>query len=131
MSLGPCAEKFNIVSKTMDASTSAISLFEQIWSKKKIRMVSLSWNLVPRRIGICRIQWYCLLFLFKTGNTLFWANLVQKLKIVSLSWNLVLRPHVLVDIIKVSRWWCPLERADEYRVIQEIISHLSRFLKND
>ena len=30
-----------------------------------------------------------------------------------------------------SLWWCPLERADEYIVIEEIISHPSRFLKND
>ena len=38
---------------------------------QKIRIVSLSWNLVPTLIRICRIQWCCLLFLFLTGNTLF------------------------------------------------------------
>ena len=32
---------------------------------------------------ICRIQSWWSIFLFQTGNTLFWANLVQKIKIVS------------------------------------------------
>ena len=31
---------------------------------------SLSWNLVPRLIRICRMQWWCLLFLFSTVNTI-------------------------------------------------------------
>ena len=37
---------------------------------QKIKIISLSWNLVPRFIQICRIQWWCLLFLFYTENTL-------------------------------------------------------------
>ena len=39
---------------------------------QKIKIVSLSWNLRIRLIGICRIQWWCSLFLFTTGNTFFW-----------------------------------------------------------
>ena len=37
------------------------------------------------KFEICRIQSWWSLFLFQTGNTLFWANLVQKPKIVSLA----------------------------------------------
>ena len=35
---------------------------------KKIKIVSLSWNLVPRLIWISGIQWWCSLFLFLTIN---------------------------------------------------------------
>ena len=40
---------------------------------QKIRIVSLSlsWNLVPRIICICRNQWWCLPLPFLTRNTLF------------------------------------------------------------
>ena len=31
---------------------------------QKTRIVSLSWNLVPQLIWICRIQWWCSLFRF-------------------------------------------------------------------
>ena len=65
-------------------------LFGQIWCKK-IKLVSLSWNFLPRITWTCRIQCLCSLFLFKTSKNLFWANLVQKNKIVSLSRNFVPR----------------------------------------
>ena len=35
---------------------------------QKLEIVSVSWKLAPRLIGICRIQWWCSFFLFKTGN---------------------------------------------------------------
>ena len=38
---------------------------------QKIKIVSLSWNLVRRLIRICRVEWWHSLFLFLTGNTLF------------------------------------------------------------
>ena len=38
---------------------------------QKMEIVSLSWNLVPRIIRICRIQWWCSLFPFLTGITPF------------------------------------------------------------
>ena len=44
------------------------------WSKsgrKKKKIVSLRWNLILRLIWICKIQWWCSLFTFSTGNTLF------------------------------------------------------------
>ena len=36
---------------------------------QKLEIISLSWNFVPRLIQICRIPWWCSLFLFLTGNT--------------------------------------------------------------
>ena len=35
---------------------------------QKLKIISLSWNFVPRLIQICRIPWWCSLFLFSTGN---------------------------------------------------------------
>ena len=48
---------------------------------QKLKIISLSWNFVPRLIQIYRIPWWCSRFLFSTGET----------KIVNLSWNLVPR----------------------------------------
>ena len=55
----------------MDARTSANfpfstgnTLFEQIWPKK-FKIVSLSWNLVPRLTRICRTQWWFHFFCFR------------------------------------------------------------------
>ena len=36
---------------------------------RKFKIISLSWNLHPSVIQISRIPWWCLLFLFSTGNT--------------------------------------------------------------
>ena len=36
---------------------------------QKLKTISLSYNLVPRLIQICRIPWRCSFFLFSTGNT--------------------------------------------------------------
>ena len=68
---------------------------------QKVKIISLSWNLVPRLIRICRIQWWCSLFLFLTGNTLFGQIFGQ---IVSLRWNLV------ASLIRICRiqWCCSL-----------------------
>ena len=44
---------------------------------QKLKIISLSWNFVPRLIQICRIPWWC---------SPFWANLVKKNQNVSLSW---------------------------------------------
>ena len=51
-------------------------IFDQkypFWTKliQKIKIITLSWNLVPRLIRICRTQWCCSLFSFLTGNTFF------------------------------------------------------------
>ena len=70
----------------------------------KIKIVSLSWNLLPRLIPIRWIQWECSLFLFSTKNTLFWVNLVQKIKTVNSRWNLVLR---LIWTCRI-QFWCSL-----------------------
>ena len=44
-----------------------------IWANlvQKIKIVSLSWNLVPRLIRIYNIQWWYHFFLFWSGNNLF------------------------------------------------------------
>ena len=55
----------------------------------KTQIVSLSRNLVPKLFQLCRIPWWCSLFLFLTGNTFFWKNLTKRVKTVNLSWNLV------------------------------------------
>ena len=71
---------------------------------QKIKIVSLNWNLVPRLIRICAIQWCCWLFQFLTKNTLLGQILIQNTKIVSLSWNLVPR---LIRIC-IIQWCCSL-----------------------
>ena len=71
---------------------------------QKIKIVNLTWNLVPKLIQKCRIQWECSLFLFSMGNTFFWANSVQKIQIVNLIWNLVL---ALIQIYRI-QCWCSL-----------------------
>ena len=38
---------------------------------QKTKVISLSWSLVPSLIRICRIQWWCLRFLFSNRYTLF------------------------------------------------------------
>ena len=88
-----------------------------------IKLVSFRWNLIPRLIQICWIQWCCSLFPFLTGNALlgqifsklsrftvfvlfpirnpfFWENLVQNVKIVRLRLNL------LASLI----WICRIQR---------------------
>ena len=36
---------------------------------QKPKLISLSWKFVPRQIQICRIPWWCSIFLFSTGNS--------------------------------------------------------------
>ena len=55
----------------------------------KIKVVSLSWNFVPRLIQKCRIPWWCSLFFFD-WKYLFGQIWYKKIKIVSLSWNFAL-----------------------------------------
>ena len=51
-----------------------------VWDNvvQKIKIVSLRWNLIPRLIRICWIQWCCSLFSFLTGSALLgqiWSKL--------------------------------------------------------
>ena len=48
----------------------------------KNKIVSWSWNSVPRLIGICRIHWWCSLSSFFDWKYSFLANLVPKFIIV-------------------------------------------------
>ena len=45
---------------------------------QKLKIISLSWNFVPRLIQICRIPWWCSFFLFLTGNTPLDRNLAPR-----------------------------------------------------
>ena len=67
---------------------------------QKIKIISLSWNLVPILIWICKIQWWCSLFPFSTRNTFFfWGGGGRiSFKFVSLNWNLVPRRWYLLPI---------------------------------
>ena len=47
---------------------------------QNIKFVSLSWNLVPRLVQICRIQWWCSLFCF-LPEIIFWGNWSKKSKL--------------------------------------------------
>ena len=68
------------------------------WAKlvQKIKIVSLSQNLVSRLIWICKVQWWCSPFFVFYWEYPFWANLVKKLKFVCLKRNLV--PTITVII---------------------------------
>ena len=99
--------------------------------QKKIKIVSLSWKLVPRLIRIWRIWWWCSFFsifdwkypfsgnffqnsklkicqiqwwfsLFLDRKYPLWVNLFQKFKIVTLRRNLVAK---LIWIYKILRWY--------------------------
>ena len=76
------------------------TLFGQIWSKKSKLSVEAE-ILVPRLIPICRIQWWCSLFLFLIGNTFFGQIWSKKIKISSSRWNLILK---LIQTCRVQ--WC-------------------------
>ena len=71
---------------------------------EKVKISSLSWNLVLRLILICRIRWWSSLFLFLTGNTLFGQIRPKKIKIVNLSWNFV---DSLIQICRI-QWCCSI-----------------------
>ena len=77
-----------------------------VWDNlfQKIKIVNLRWNLIPRLIRICRIQWYCSLSFVFEWKYLYCANLVQKVTIISWSWNLVPR------LIRIcwNQWCCSL-----------------------
>ena len=69
---------------------------------KKINIVSLIWNLVPRLIRICKIQWLCSLFFVFDWKYPFLINLVLKIKIISLNWKLA---PIFIRTCR-TQWWC-------------------------
>ena len=86
MSVGPHAEKFNIVT-TMDARKKCdFSVLDRKYPFRaslvqKIKIISVSWNLGSRLIRISRIQLWSSLFLVLTGNTLYGQNWLQNSKL--------------------------------------------------
>ena len=81
-------------------------------------------NTAPSLIGICRIQWCCLLFLFSTGNTLF-GQIWYKNQNYHFKLNLV---ATLIRIWSI-QWCCSLfsflTRNTLFRQIWSKMSELS------
>ena len=73
-----------------------------LWANllQNIKIVCLSWNLVSRLVGICRIQWWCSFYVLAWKYP-FYKTLVRKIKIVSLIWNSV---QSLIQISRIWRW---------------------------
>ena len=71
------------------------SVFDQkypFWENlfQKLKIVSLSWNLVPCLTQICRIQWWCSLLPFLTGNIFFgliWSKNSKLFKLKFGTWT--------------------------------------------
>ena len=123
-----------------------------VWDNlvQKIKIVSLRWNLIPRLIRICWIQWCCSLFSFLTGNALlgqiwsklsiftgffvsdknalFGENLVQNFKIVSLRLNLLAS---LIRICRIQRryspFWFSIRNAFFWQMWSKIVSLKANF----
>ena len=70
------------------------------FSQKKIKIVNLSLNLVPRQILICRIKWWCFLSLFLTGDTLL-GKFGSKTQNLFLKWNFITR---LIPMSRIQCW---------------------------
>ena len=85
---------FSVLDQKHPFVANLVSQFKTVFFSK--------WNLVPRLIGICRIQWCCSLFHFWTGNVFFWANLVQKIQ------NCLFKLEFFTWLIRMWRipWWC-------------------------
>ena len=58
--------------------------------------------MVSRLTRVRKIQWWCSVFPFSIGNTIFEANLVPKFKIVYIRWNLVPRE---IQMFKLQCWF--------------------------
>ena len=88
-----CWSKLKFGTQTNSNMQNSVVMFSVFYQKypfwinllKKIKIVSLSWNLVPILIWIRRIQRWYSFFPFCTENTFFGANLVQKIRIVGLT----------------------------------------------
>ena len=82
---------FNIQNSMVIFTFSVFDWKYPFWANlvQKIKVISLSWNLVPTLIRICRIEWWCSLFFIFGRKYPVWDNLVQKIKIVSLRCNLI------------------------------------------
>ena len=71
---------------------------------QKIKVINLTWNLLPRLIRICRIRWWCSFFSVLDWKYPFWSNLVQIFKFFCSKWSLVPR---LIAICRI-QWFCSL-----------------------
>ena len=78
---------------------------------QKIKIVTLCWNLVPRLIRICRIQWCCSLVLFLSGNTLFgqiWSKKSKSSLYAKVTYtNSSMQNSMVMFILSVFDWKYP------------------------
>ena len=106
MSVDPRAEKFNIVGsdhgRMHKCDFSVFNWEVSFWGNlvKKIKIVSLSWNLVPALIRIYRIQWWYAYFLR------FWLELplFSKLGPKNQNCQFKLKFGRLIRICRI-QWW--------------------------
>ena len=75
-------------------------VWKQSWSKKII-IISLSQKLLPRLIQICRIQFWCWVFLLLTKITLSGRTWSKNSKLFCSEWNLIPK---LIRIF-IIQWW--------------------------
>ena len=78
--------KFGIVIVLLVFTLSILDQKNSSWANfvQKTKIVSLSWNLVPKLIRTCRIQWWCSLFLYLTINILLekiWSKNLKLFKV--------------------------------------------------
>ena len=75
---------------------------------QKIKIVSLSGNLVPRLIWICGVQWWCSLFLFLTINIFLghiWSKNSKLFKVkFDTKANSNMQNSMVVSILSVLDW---------------------------
>ena len=64
--------KSNILNSVVQFTFSVLEGKHPFWANlvQKIKIVSLSWNLIASLIRICRIKWHCSLVSFQTRNVL-------------------------------------------------------------
>ena len=72
----------NYIENTWCSAFSVLDQKNPFWVNlvRKIKIVSLSWILVPRLVGMRRIQWRCSLFLLFTINIFLRQNWSKKSK---------------------------------------------------
>ena len=87
MFVSPCVEKFNTVSNNhgrMHKCNFTIPNGKYPFSAnlvQNIKIISLSWHVVPKLIWKCRIEWWYSLFPFLTGNTFLGQTWSEKSKL--------------------------------------------------
>ena len=123
----PRAEKFNIIS--IDHGCKQNCNFFSVSDRKyslcilskfgpKIKIISLSWNLLSGQILIYIIQWCCSLFRFPLKNS-FWANLILKFEtdFMPTSHDIYLPTENLIGMFYIFIFICVAQRHLGFRLL--------------